>query len=288
MTEMKYFEPKSVTEAISLLSTYKDGGKILAGGTALLVLMKQKIYMPECLINIKKIKDLHRITSNEGEGITVGALNRLSDIEFNPIIEKNCPSVIEGIKSIGSPLIRNLATVGGNICHGDPASGFILQLIAMDSKLRLVGSDVERWVPIDEFYVDLFETKIRVDEILTEIYIPLNPSNSGSAYLKHCARKAVDRPIISVAALVTLNPKALICEKIRIAIGGSAKTPVRARGAEQKAQNRNIDLKVIEEIGDAAYEEVSPTGDIYNSAPYKREMVRVFVKRAIRLALERA
>lgn len=274
-------------EACHLLSRYGDQAKVLAGGTALVKLMKKKLIQPSYLINIKGIKDLNFVREGE-ERLEIGALTTLANIENSPIVKEKLLPVAEMIHTIGSVQIRNVGTLAGNLCFADPASDPAPLLIALGAKLKIADYGRERIVSSEEFFTDFYETTLAQHEILEEIWIPFVPKNSGVVYLKHTMRGAFDLAIVGAAVLLCLDPKLEICRDARIIFGGVSSTPIRAKKAEVLLTGKTIDDSLIETAARTASEGIDPIHDVRASAAYRKDMVEIFAKAGIEQALARA
>jgi aerobic carbon-monoxide dehydrogenase medium subunit len=280
-------EPNSVEEACRLLSKHGGGAKVFAGGTALVKLMKKRLIHPSYLVNLKGIKELHFIREDK-DGVRIGALATLRDIETSPLVRERLRVVTEMIHTIGSVQIRNVGTLTGNLCFADPASDPAPLLIALGARLKIVGHGGARVLLLEEFFTDFYETTLSTDEILEEIKIPFLPKSSGVTYLKHTMRVAFDLAIVGVAVRLDLNLKDWVCQDSKIVLGGVASTPVRTKKAEGILKGKVIDDSRIAEAARAASSEVDPIHDVRASSEYRREMIEVFVERGLKQALERA
>ena len=287
IAEFEYFSPKTVDEALSLLSRYKEGAKMIAGGQSMLVIMSQGLFAPDYLIDIKGISALEYIKHDEGNGLRIGALTIHRDIEKSPVIQKHFRVLSEMEQNLATIQTRNWGTVGGNLCHGDPAGDPAPVFIALNAKLKLASSGGERTIDMEEFSKDYLEVALEPDEMLTEIQVPVPPAHTGTAYEKLMVMKG-DMGIVGAAVSITLRPGNGVCENARIALGSAASIPLRAKEAEKKLMGKAINDALLDEAGEAALTEAEPPSDVHGSAEYRREMVKVFVKRVARIALERA
>jgi len=284
MKPFEYLEPKDLTEACALLSRYKHRAKLIAGGTDLLVSMKQQGVTPEYVINIKVISDLDYVHYDK-DGLRIGALATLSDIESSPLVRERFPVLAEAAHQIAMPAIRNIATIGGNLCNAAPSADMAPPLIGLGAKVKIVGLQGERTVTAEEFFVGPGESALRDGEILTEIQVPNIPPHTGGVYLKMPARTAIDIALVGVAALITLDSKHASIVNAKIVLGAVAPTPLRARKAEDVIIGKTVDDKLFEAAAQAAAQEAKPISDVRGSADYRREMVKVFTRLAIREAI---
>ena len=287
IADFEYFAPKTVDEALSLLSRYGEEAKIIAGGQSMLVIMRQGLFAPEYLIDIKGISALEYIKNDEGKGVRIGALTIHRDIEKSPVIQKHFKVLSEMEQNLATIQTRNWGTIGGNLCHGDPAGDPAPVFIALNAKLKLASSAGERIIDIEEFSRDYLEVALEPNEMLTEIQVPIPPARTGTAYEKLMVMKG-DMGTVSAAVSITLRPGDGVCENVRIALGSAASVPLRARKAESRLAGKVINDVLLAEAGEVASTEAAPPSDVHGSAKYRREMVKVFVKRVARIALERA
>jgi aerobic carbon-monoxide dehydrogenase medium subunit len=287
MKDFEYFTPKTVKEAISLLAKFKGEGKIFSGGQSMLVLMKQNMLTPEYVVDIKGLSELDYMNYDAKKGLAIGALTTHRTIEKSPIIQKNYPVLSEMEDNLAVVQTRNYGTIGGNVCHGEPAGDPSVVFIALNATLKLVGEKGERVINSEEFYKDTLEVDLKPDEILTEIQVPTIPPHTGVAHEKLMFQKG-DLGIVGAAASITINPSSGVCENACVALSNVASTPFRAKGAEKVLIGKVIDEKVLEEAGEAAAKEVSPPSDVHGSEEYRRAMTKVFLKRVVTKALERA
>jgi carbon-monoxide dehydrogenase medium subunit len=287
MKDFEYVAPKTVEETLSLLSQYKEEAKIIAGGQSMLVVMRQGLLAPEYVIDIKNLPGLDYITYDEREGLKIGALTTHRAIEKSPIIQKRFRVLSEMETTLATIQTRNWGTIGGNLCHGDPAGDPALVLIALNANLKLKSLSGERSVAMEKFSKDMLEVDLRPDEMLLEIQVPIPKPRTGTAHEKLMMMHG-DAGIVGAAVSIILSSKDGICEDARIAISNVAPTPWRAREAEKRLIGKAINDGLLAEAGRVASEEVEPTSDVHASVEYRKEMVKVFVKRAGRRALARA
>jgi CO/xanthine dehydrogenase FAD-binding subunit len=285
--DFEYFSPKTVEEALSLLSQYKEEAKIIAGGQSLLVVMKQGLVSPEYLIDVKGISALDYINYDDRDGLRIGALTLHRTIEKSPIIIQRFKVLSEMERNLATIQTRNWGTIGGNLCHCDPAGDPAPVLIALNAKLKLASSGGERIIDMEEFPKDYLEVDLEPNEMLTEIQVPIPPPHTGTAYEKLMVMQG-DMGTVGAAVSITLRPGDGVCKDARIALGSAASVPLRARKAESLLIGKVISDALLAEAGQVASTEADPPSDVHGSAEYRREMVKVFVKRVARMALERA
>ena len=280
-----YHAPASISDATALLAQYGDNAKILSGGQSLIPLMKLRLATPEHLIDINRIPDLAYVRESGGV-LSIGALARESDLEESELARARFPILLDTSKVIADPLIRNLATVCGNLAHADPANDHPATMLVLGAELVAVGPKGERRIPIDGFFVGPFTTTLGSDEILTEVRIPTPPSRSGGVYLK-LERKVGDFATAAVAAQITLSAIGT-CERVGIGLTNVGPTPIKGRRAEEFLRGKRLDEGGIKQAAILAAEESQPESDLRGSAEYKRDLIRVLTARALRKALERA
>jgi carbon-monoxide dehydrogenase medium subunit len=285
--DFEYFAPKTVEEALALLSKYKGDAKLIAGGQSLLILMRQGLVTPRYLIDIKGISSLDYIKFNPKEGLRIGSLATHRAIEKSSAIQSRFSVIAEMEKRIADVENRNWGTIGGNLCHADPVGDPAPVLIALDGKLKIASLSANKSIGIEDFFLDYFETALHTDEILTEIEVPNPLPHTGAAYDKTTAIE-VDYSIVSAAVSITLGSKSNTCTNARIVLGAVANVPLRAKKAEKVLVGKEITDNSIEEAAQIASEEARPTSDIHASEVYRRDLVKVLVRRVGREALERA
>ena len=280
-----YHVPNSVNDAVGMLKKYGSEAKILSGGMSLIPLMKLRLAEPAHLIDINRISSLDQIEEADGF-LTIGALVREANLEKSVLIRSKYPLLLDTTLVIADPLVRNRATIGGNLAHGDPANDHPATMLALEAELVVVGPQGERKIPVTGFFTDLFTTALSSDEILTEIRIPIPPPGSGGAYFK-LERKVGDFATAGVAAQLTVG-KDDVCERVGIGLTNVGVTPVKAEKAEEALRGKKIDGESIKRAAQLAAQESAPTADLRGSEEYKRDLVRVLTVRALNRALERS
>ena len=282
--EFEYFAPSTLSEVISLLTQYKGNAKIFAGGTDLLIQMKQRKLTPEYLIDIKNISELNYIKYSKDEGLKIGALVTHSSLVNSNVIQEKFDLLVEASLAVGSVQTRNRGTIMGNICTASPSADTPPALIALDARLKLISTKGERIVKIKDFFTNPFKNILKGTELITEIQIPNLPPNSGGAYLWLPKITALDETLVGVGVVITVEDLTdKICTNARIGLGSVAPTPMRAEMAEAFLQGKRIDDSIIEQAAEIASNEISPR----SRAEYRKEMVKVYVKRALNQAIKR-
>ena len=287
MKDFEYFAPKKVEECLSLLSQYKEEAKIIAGGQSMLVVMRQGLLAPEYVVDIKGISALDYMTYAEREGLRMGALTTHRAIEKSPVIQRHFSVLSEMEKNLATIQTRNWGTIGGNLCHGDPAGDPAVVLIALNAKLKLIRQGQERIIEMEEFSRDMLEVDLAPDEMLSEIQVPNPKPHTGTAHEKLMVMQG-DAGIVGAAVSITLKPGDGVCEDARIVISNAASVPLRVREAEKRWIGKVIDDHLLAEAGEVASAEADPLSDVHASTEYRREMVKIFVRRAAAKALEKA
>ncbi len=280
-----YHAPKTLSEAVALLGRYRDEAKVLSGGQSLLPLLKIRLGQAAHLVDIGKIPGLEYI-KEEGGYLKIGGRTRESVLERSDLIRSKYPILADTTAVIADPLVRNLATVGGNLAHGDPANDHPATMLALGALIVATGPKGERTIPVGEFFAGLFTTALAPDEILTEIRIPVPPPKSGGAYVK-LERKVGDFATAAAAAQITLGKDGTV-ERAGIALTNAGPTPVKATDAEVYLKGKMPDAAAIAEASRRASQVTSPTADRRGSVEYKREMARVLAARALKKAVLRA
>jgi carbon-monoxide dehydrogenase medium subunit len=280
-----YHAPASLAEAIGLLQQHGDDAKVLSGGQSLLPLLKLRLASTGHLVDIGRIPGLEYI-KEEGGYLKIGGRTRESALERSDLIRKKYPILYDTTVVIADPIVRNRATVGGNLAHADPANDHPATMIALGAEVVVTGAKGERTIPIDRFFTGLFSTALAPGEILTEIRVPVAPPRSGGAYVK-LERKVGDYATAAAAAQVTLNAAGAI-ERAGIALTSAGPTPVKAVDAERFLKGKVPDRQTIAEAARLAGQAASPSADRRGSIEYKREMARVLTARALTTAVGRA
>jgi CO/xanthine dehydrogenase FAD-binding subunit len=282
-----HLRPKTLAEAANLLSQHGQSAKVLAGGTDLLIQMKNRLTSPLYLVSLKEIQGLDEILEVSGE-IRIGALATHSKIQCSPLIRKRLPVLGDSVDNLGSKQIRNVGTLGGNLCNAAPSADTASPLLALDARLKVVGTRSEKQIPVDSFFIGAGKTILEVGEILAEIIIPLPPSYSAGAFIKHTRRAALDLPVISVAVQCTFNAELSHFERVRIGLGVVAPVSFRPRKAESFLQGKRFEEKVLEEAGNIACQEATPRDTWRGSSLYRKAMIGILLQEALQMSKQRA
>jgi len=281
LPRFEYLAPTTLPEACSLLHRYGQEARVLAGGTDLLVRMKEREIRPRYLIDLKHLPGLDQIRLEE-EGLVLGALTSLSEIEESPLIRENAPLLAQAASTIGAVQTRNRATIGGNICNASPAADMAPALLALEARARLMGLAGERTLPLERFFLGPGLTALQPAEIMTEVLIPPGMLGQSGIFLKYSTRKALDLAIINLAVTIRPNRVKTAIEDIRIAVGAVAPTPLRLRPLEDMLRQRTPEEELLEQVAQRALGLIDPITDLRATAEYRKEMLRVFLKRGIR------
>jgi aerobic carbon-monoxide dehydrogenase medium subunit len=281
----EYYRPGTLPEAVALLEQHGDAAKILSGGQSLIPMMKVRLARPEYLIDINQIAGLQYIKEENGY-LKIGGLTREADLETSDLIRSKYPIILDTASLIADPQVRNMATVGGNLAHGDPANDHPATMLALGAEIIAVGPRGERNIPIKDFFLSVFTTALEHGEILTEIRIPIPRPSSSGAYFK-LERKVGDFATVGVAAHVTVDA-AEICQEAGIGLTNVGATPLKANRAEDFLRGKRLDESNIKQAAQLAAEAAQPSSDLRGPAEYKVSMVKELTKRALTRARERS
>ena len=281
----EYLTPSNISDAVALLQKHGDEAKILAGGHSLIPAMRLRLAEPGYLIDISGIGGLDYIQEESGQ-LRIGAMTCEAALEESEIVQRKFPLLLDTTKMIADPSVRNMATVGGNLAHGDPANDHPATMLALRASVIAEGPNGTREIKIDNFFPDFFTTALSEDEILTEIRIPTPPSASGGAYLK-IERKVGDYAAAAVACQLNIDSSGSI-ENIGLGLTNVGSTPIRALSAEELLKGKKPDENMLAEAGRLAAADSEPMEDLRGSAEYKIALVNELTQRAIKLSIQRA
>jgi carbon-monoxide dehydrogenase medium subunit len=309
MKKFDYLRPQTLEEALSLLNQHGEKAKLIAGGTDVIVLIKQKAMMPEVLISLRGIPGLDQIRYNGA--LKIGPMVTHRDIEKSEVIRKEFSALTDAADVLGSIQIRNVATIGGNICTAAPSADTATPLLVLGTQVKIKSLKEERIIPIEEFFKGPGESVLKTGEMVKELIIPKLLPNTGSAYYKLQRRLALDLPILGVSVLLSLDKNKvacsdmlctaspissilhkmeedeIICKDVRIALGVAAPTPMRAVKAEVLLRGKKLSDELLEEVANTASQEAQPRDSIRGEAWYRKDMIRVLVKRMAMKSIER-
>jgi carbon-monoxide dehydrogenase medium subunit len=279
---LAFHHPATLDDAIGLLGQYGDAAKVVAGATALTILMRQRLVTPEALVSIGSIPGLNRIEDVDGN-LRIGAMVRHRDVELSSIVRARIPVLAETFGVVANVRVRNAATVGGVLAESDYASDPPAVLTALDAVVIARGPGGERQIPVRDFFVAFYETALAPDEIVTAVAVPIPPPGSGAVYHKFVTRSSEDRPCVGVAALVRLAADGSTAD-LRVAVGAAAETPQRFPETEALAAGQRLEPELIRRIADDYAGAIDTLDDMRGSAWSRTEMVKVWVRRAIESA----
>ena len=285
MARFEYLEARTLRQAISLLQRHGDEARIVAGSTDFLVRWRAGVWQPKYVVNIGRIASMGRVSYSRRLGLRLGALVTLGGLETHPQVRRNYPALSAAASSFAGVQVRNLATVGGNICNASPAGDTLPALLAFDAQCKIAGPEGERWAALNEFFTGPGQTVLRPGEILTEVRLPPPLPNSGSLYIKHSPRGAMDIATLGVASVISLEDSGRVCRNVRIGLGAVAPTPIRASAAESILWGREVTPELIRSAAEAARAEAKPINDVRGSAEHRLEMVEVLTQRTLERAL---
>lgn len=284
MIPFEYRTPKSLKEVHATLKEFGSDAKLIAGGTSLVIMMRQRLVRPNCLVSLRSVRGLNSIEIHDG-GTRIGGLATHREVESSSLLRRRLPLLAETYHHVATIRVRNMATVGGGLAHADPNQDPPPTLIALGATVKATSADGSRVIPLDEFFTDYYETVLKPDEIVTEVFVPKMAANSAGAYLKFLPRTADDYATVSAAAVLTLDKTGKTINDVRIALGSVGVTPIRATAAEAVLRGQPVKAEAFAEAGEKAKEAVDPVSDFRGSAAYKKEMAGVFVRRALEKAL---
>ena len=284
MISVEIHRPDTVEETVQLLASLGDEAKIIAGGTAMVLMLKSGLIAPEAMVSLSRLKGLDTIEHAPGSGLKIGALATLRDAEISSVIRERNPVLAETMGTVANVRVRNAATVGGNLGEADYASDPPSTLLAMRASVRAVSVRGERKIPLTEFFKDFYETALAPDELLTEVVVPEISDTTHCSYIKYVTRSSEDRPCVGVSAAIDLDEESR-CRDLRVVVGAVAGVPQEVESAEQLAIGQRFDAELIEEIAEGYGQAIDPIDDLRGSKWYRQQVIRVFVRRAIEKAL---
>ena len=278
MRRFELEEPKTFSEACAIISE-NDEAKPIAGGTALLTLIKHGIFIPKTLVNLKKIPGANDITYDPQRGLRIGALTSIYDVETSPLVGRYYPVLSQACHVVANIRIRNMATIGGNLAHGDYQSDPPTVLVALDAAVELTSRRGTRHVKLCDFLLGSYETALEVGELISALVVPLPPAGLRGIYIKFTTGSSEERPCVGVAAMARMDDG--VCRELRLVVGAVSPRPARIVTAETMAQGEKLLPELITRVAAQASRDVDPIDDLRGSADYKRHIVGVLVRRAI-------
>jgi len=286
MKKYDYLKPTTLQQALSLLEDYQGKAKIVAGGTDVMVWLRTKWAAPDALISLKHIPELNHISENGS--FRIGSVTTLASIQKHPALREAFPVLIDAVNNIGSVQIRNVGTIGGNICNAAPSADTGVALLTLGAHVTIAGAKGEKTVALEDFFVGPNRTILTPEEIVSEFIIPRPQPNSGGAYWKHTRRKALQLPLVGIGVTLAFEEDLLTCKDAKIALGVAAPTPMRAKEAEHILRGKPVGEARLMQAGEAAAKESRVRDTVRCSAWYRRDMIRLYVRRMGLLAWERA
>lgn len=288
MRPFDFVPVKSAAEAIELLEQYgAEDAHVLAGGTALILMMKQDLVQPRILVGLREISDLQGVRARPDGGIEVGALTTLRQAEYSPDVRRYSAALAQAFGDVATVRIRNQATVGGNLAHADPAQDPPPMLMALGAEVVVSGPRGDHSVPLSEFFVDYYEATLSGDEIVVAVRLPPPAPRARASYFKFLPRTQDDYATVAVGVWLDLDEEDT-CVDLRIGLGAAAMTPLRATAVENALRGQRLTGSLIDDAAELVRDEVDPIDDIRGTVEYKREMARVWVARALRGLLNHA
>lgn len=278
--------PSSVDDCLRVLAERGSGAKLVAGGTDLIPQMKNALLRPAYVVDLSAVDELKVLETDADGSLRIGANVSARTLELDPIVKSRYRSLAESAGLVGSLQVRNLATLGGNVCNAAPSADMAPPLLALDAEAVIAGPNGRRRVPFSEFFLGVRRTVLEPNEMLVEIVLPPVPEQSGGNYRRHTPRRELDIAVVGVASQLTFANGA--CTKARIALASVAPTPVRATAAEAALEGKQVGVDLIEQAATLAVDAASPISDQRGSAEYRRHLVRVLTRRTLTTALERA
>jgi aerobic carbon-monoxide dehydrogenase medium subunit len=280
-----YDAPASVAEVIDILHRHGPEAKVLAGGQSLVPMMKLRLTALTHIVDIGRVPDLDAISEDNG-ALVIGAMARHEAIENSPLVRARCPLLAEAASHIADPIVRNRGTIGGSLCHADPAADFPLAAIVLGAEMIATGRESSRAIPIDRFFTGFLTTALKPDELLTAVKIPKAPAKCGGAHLK-LSRRTNGLAIVGAAAMLALDDGGN-CADVRVALAGMGPTSVRAAAVERALHGKRITQTAIDNAAALAAQDTDPPSDLHGSAEYRRSVAPVIAGRVLKLAAQRA
>ena len=287
MRDFEFLEPKTIAEASAMLAAHGEDARVMAGGTALVLAMRQRLLNPSHLVWLGGVPGLETIDVERDGTLRVGALAVHHGLESHPAVRARFPVLSSMAARVANAQIRNAATVGGNLCHGDPASDPPACLLALDGRVRAVTKDGEREIALEDFFTGYYENALRPHEVLTEVRVPPLADDAVAVYTRFTTTAAESRPLVAVGAVVRQDGQRT-CRSARVVVGAVSATPIRLRGVEEFITGRRLDDDTLARAGELAAESVKPLEDFRASADYRSHVSGVIVRRALERAAAEA
>jgi aerobic carbon-monoxide dehydrogenase medium subunit len=281
---LSFLRPTSIEEAVAMLNEHGDEAKVVAGSTALTIMLRNRLIDPSVLVSIGRLPGLSDISADDGH-LTLGSLATHRDVELNPIARERIPVLADTFHKVANVRVRNVATVGGVVAEADYASDPPAVLLALDAEIEAQGPDGKRTIPASEFFLSFYTTALAQNEIVTAVRVPVPQPGTRAVYEKFVTRSSEDRPCIGVAASIRLTTHSGIAEDVRVAVGAASETPQRFPDLEQTAVGKEMTEDLARSIAEGYAERIDTLDDMRGSAWYRTEMVKVWVRRALMHAL---
>ncbi|HYB69754.1 MAG TPA: xanthine dehydrogenase family protein subunit M [Candidatus Bathyarchaeia archaeon] len=273
-------EPGTVGEAVAALAAGDGEARLVAGGTALVPMIRLGLVAPDRLVSLHRVAGLRGVSTVHGH-LELGAMTTYGHVERHPDVRRGWPLLALAAGRVASPAVRSMGTVGGNLAYAEAASDVSPALLCLEAGVRVAGPRGERTVPIGELFRGFYETALEPGEIVTAVRVPALPAGARSGYVKFCSRSAEDKPLVGVAAVLRMADGGTGCAEARIGLGGAAPTPIRAPAAESALRGAELTDATIARAAEAAAAEAEPLSDVMGSADYRRRMIRVWVRRLL-------
>ena len=282
MRDFEFLTPSTLKEVLDILDSKRDEVRVVAGGTSIVPMLKQRLLAADILVSLQNVKELKGIRLAT-DGLHLGATTTHRDVEISDQVKKEYPLIAESYSKVATVKIRNSATVAGQLVQADPSQDGAPCHIAMGSKINIVSKSSKRTVPVEEFFADYYLAKLEPNELVSEVVVPKQPANTKTVYLKYLPRTEDDYATVSVA--IAASVEGGVCKHIRIGLGAVGNTPVRAVGVEKELLGKKVTKELIEKAAAVVKSEISPLDDFHGSADYKSDMAVVFVRRALEKVL---
>ena len=284
MPNIKFLQPKSLDEAVSLLGSEPDETKVISGGTALVIMLRNRLIAPATLLSVNHLQELRRVRHEPDVGLRIGALVTIREAEISSVVREKNPTLAQTFAKVGNVRVRNAATIGGNLSEADYASDPPCVLVALRARVKARSVRGEREIPLADLFKGFYETTLAPDEIMTELIVPDPSPGSHSTYLKYISRSSEDRPCVGMAVVVKNEPDGS-CQELRLVAGAVSETPQEIEWAETMARGKQWTDSLIEEIAGAYATAIEPLSDLRGSAWYRKQIIRVMARRAMQQAL---
>ena len=287
MKAFDYFAPESIKEAVEILAAHPNA-MMMAGGTDSLVRMKGRVWTPEAIVDVRNLPGVRDLTFRAKDGLTIGPGVTMQQAALSGVVQNRFTAIAQGASVVGSIQIRNLATLAGNVCNAAPSADTAPGFIALGAKVKIAGPKGRRTLSVEKFMTGPGQTALNAGELVTSIQVPTPPARTGSAYVRHTPRLAMDIAVVGVGAAVTLTPRTNVCKDVKIVLGAVAPTPMRAKKAERILKGKVLTPELIASAAEVASGEARPITDLRASADFRRELVRVLTERMVQAAQENA